>query len=114
MEAITKEQAIFLWLKFIDSNRVKKHQMGYGPCGPYAQFILSYEWYRKEISMTLITDNDRPISEKSIKSLSTPFGLFALTCEEANKCRDAWVERNEQKGNINLNEFDELIKALKN
>lgn len=117
MEAvITKEQAIALWFKFIDSNKVRKDKKGYGP-GGYGQFILNFELYGKKLSeVTLITNNvyeqeefNHPISENCIKALYTPYGQFNLTCEEATECRSAWVNRDQNKGKL---PYEELIKVL--
>ena len=90
----TKQHALDLWIKFLDCNKVKNRIEPYG--SGYCQYVLSLEKKgKKESQIILITFDLRivpkelnQIRENHMKDLITPYGTFALTVEEANRCRD--------------------------
>jgi hypothetical protein len=111
----TKEMAIDLWFKFIESKNVRKSTNGYGN-GGYMQFILTLEKMGNSIEhLTLITQglysnqDKKAVTETAFKDLCTPYGNFNLSVEEANKCRDAWQYRDKSKNHL---DYESLLTLL--
>ena len=111
--SITKEQAIELWYKFLDSDKVIKEKNTIGAAYTY------YALHLKQRGVTVATINlmsdpifigrDNEINERSYRQLETQYGKYPLTMEECTQLRDSWVNRESSKEVIPFSDIDKLL-----
>ena len=111
---MTKEQAIELWYRFIESSRVIKDECTVGMTYTYYELNLKYygktiAWIRL-LSTPVFSGHSNSVPEESTyQTLETEYGKFNLTPQECFYMRTSWFNRDKQKGIIPINEVEKLL-----
>lgn len=121
-ESITKEQAIELWIKFIDSPSVRKFDDQ--PAMIFSGFYYLTLYSKDTQIATLKLESlgkkflgmDQTQDTYSWKNMptrweyQTPYGTFILTTEESDLMRDQWMNRSILKEVPTIEQLNEYLK----
>lgn len=121
-ESITKEQAIELWNKFIESSSVRKDdsQSAMSFTANYYLILYSKDTIMAHLELESLGKKfigmDQTEDTYSWKNMptewkyKTPYGNFILTTEESNLMRDQWMNRGKSKEVPTLEQLNEYLK----
>lgn len=118
---MTKQEAIELWDKFINSNNVRKSDLQTS-----MSFISYYTLtlYAKDLEIAQLNlealgkkflgmdQSEYTYSWKNLPNkwkYKTPYGEFELTIEESNLMLDKWLNRHKMKEQLSLEELKKYL-----